>query len=187
MQSSHYTGKYATQLTTSKHFYDTTAHRFVTDNCADMKLRCIRGLSANMDDLLTEKGQKEAQAFFQYVMWKIRNGYSERASAGAANGRFEAVRAMEVDGGAEHSDSFMHIALVTDYDPAAGELGLKSPLAAMIDRFCQRFPGKCEIVNLHEFPFAGGCLGCLQCIASGKCVYKDGFDSFLRAWAILSR
>lgn len=198
-----YTGKYATQLTTSKHFYDTTAHRFVTDNCADMKLRCIRGLSADMDDLLTEKGQKEAQAFFQYVMWKIQNGYSEWASAGATNARFEAVQATEIDGVAEHSDTSMRIALVTDYDPAeevtgasevlgpAGkesaerdpavrESGLKSPLAAMIDRFCQRFPGKCEIVNLHEFPFAGGCLGCLQCIASGKCVYKDGFDSFLR-------
>ena len=234
-----YTGKYATQLTTSKHFYDMTAHRFVTDNCADMKLRCIRGLSADMDDLLTEKGQKEAQAFFQYVMWKIQNGYSEWASAGATNARFEAVQATEIDGVAEaaratvpseasvvgrdaetgsgidksvgrkrgaalgKSDSSMRIALVTDYDPAeevtgasevlgpAGkesaerdpavrESGLKSPLAAMIDRFCQRFPGKCEIVNLHEFPFAGGCLGCLQCIASGKCVYKDGFDSFLR-------
>lgn len=198
-----YTGKYATQLTTSKHFYDTTAHRFVTDNCADMKLRCIRGLSADMDDLLTEKGQKEAQAFFQYVMWEIQNGYSEWTSAGATNARFEAVQATEIDGVAEHSDTSMRIALVTDYDPAeevtgasevlgpAGkesaerdpavrELSLKSPLAAMIDRFCQRFPGKCEIVNLHEFPFAGGCLGCLQCIASGKCVYKDGFDSFLR-------
>ena len=72
-----FTSKYATQLTTSKHFYDTTAHRFIADNCSDMKLRYIRGLSADMDDLLTKKGQKDAREFFKYLMWNIRNGYYE--------------------------------------------------------------------------------------------------------------
>ena len=38
-------GKYATQLSTSKHFYDMTAHRYVQDNCADLGLRYIRGLT----------------------------------------------------------------------------------------------------------------------------------------------
>ena len=50
-------GKFATQLTTSKHFYDVTAHRYVQDNCQDMGMKVIRGLSADMDDLLSEKGQ----------------------------------------------------------------------------------------------------------------------------------
>ena len=58
------TGKYATQLSTSKHFYDVTAHRYIQDNCGDLGLKYIRGLSADMDDLLKEKGQKEAEAFF---------------------------------------------------------------------------------------------------------------------------
>lgn len=35
-------------------------------------------------------------------------------------------------------------------------------------------------MNLREFPFAGGCLGCFGCAVTGKCVYKDGFDEFLR-------
>jgi NAD(P)H-dependent FMN reductase len=56
-------GKFATQITTSKHFYDVTAHRYVQDNCADLGLQYIRGLSADMDDLLTDKGQKEARDF----------------------------------------------------------------------------------------------------------------------------
>ena len=51
-------GKYASQISTSKHFYDVTAHRFITDNCQDLGMRCIRGLSADMEDLLTEKGRK---------------------------------------------------------------------------------------------------------------------------------
>lgn len=53
-------GKFATQITTSKHFYDVTAHRYIQDNCADLGLKFIRGLSADMDDLTTKKGQKEA-------------------------------------------------------------------------------------------------------------------------------
>ena len=44
-------GKFVTQLTTSKHFYDVTAHRYIQDNCQDMGLKYIRGLSADMDDL----------------------------------------------------------------------------------------------------------------------------------------
>ncbi|MBQ1780466.1 MAG: hypothetical protein II001_03425, partial [Bacteroidales bacterium] len=38
-------GKWATQLSTSKHFYDTTAHAFIRENCADLALRYIPGLS----------------------------------------------------------------------------------------------------------------------------------------------
>ena len=56
-------GKYASQLTTSKHFYDVTAHRYIQDNCQDMGMKFIRGLSADMDDLLKEMGQKEAEEF----------------------------------------------------------------------------------------------------------------------------
>ena len=188
--------KYATQLTTSKHFYDTTAHRFIEDNCADMKLLYIRGLSADMDDLLSKKGQKEARDFFRYVMWNIRNGYRERASVDVTNTQLVAVRASEFidstsersangkDEGRKQSGSNMRIALVTEYDPVAVEeeekSGLRNPLLSMIDRFCKRFPGACEIVNLHEFPFAGGCLGCYHCTLNGKCIYKDGFENYLK-------
>ena len=59
-------GRFATQITTSKHFYDVTAHRYIQDNCQDLGMKFIRGLSADMDDLLTKKGQKEAKEFFQY-------------------------------------------------------------------------------------------------------------------------
>ena len=54
-------GKTATQISTSKHFYDVTAHRYIQDNCADLGLHYVRGLSADMDDLTTQKGQQEAQ------------------------------------------------------------------------------------------------------------------------------
>lgn len=49
-------GKFASQITTSKHFYDVTAHRYVEENCVDLGLKVVRGLSADMDDLLTQQG-----------------------------------------------------------------------------------------------------------------------------------
>ena len=33
-------GKYATQVSTSKHFYDTTAHEFIRQNCEDAQEPC---------------------------------------------------------------------------------------------------------------------------------------------------
>ena len=59
-------------------------------------------------------------------------------------------------------------------DPAEGRL------RSMCERLKNRLPCETEIVNLGDFPFAGGCLGCFRCAADGKCVYKDGFDRFLR-------
>lgn len=34
-------GKYMTQITTSKHFYDVTAHRYIEDNAMDMGMKVI--------------------------------------------------------------------------------------------------------------------------------------------------
>ena len=72
-------GKYVTQLTTSKHFYDITAHKYIQENCADLGLRYVQGLSADMDDLTTKKGQKEAEDFLQYLCWSMEQGIWEQA------------------------------------------------------------------------------------------------------------
>ena len=53
-------GRYVTQLSTSDHFFDTTAHRFLEDNFHDLGMRVIRGLSAGREDLLREDGRREA-------------------------------------------------------------------------------------------------------------------------------
>jgi hypothetical protein len=50
----------------------------------------------------------------------------------------------------------------------------------MIDRFKALLPCKTDVVNIGDFPFLGGCLGCFHCASEGKCVYADGFDEFLR-------
>ena len=53
-------------------------------------------------------------------------------------------------------------------------------LPEMIREFEEASPYPVSVVNILEFPFAGGCLGCFHCAADGTCIYKDRFDDFLR-------
>ena len=64
-------GKPATQVTTSKHFYDTTAHRYIQDNVQEMGMHFLRGLSADMEDLTTEKGRTEAENWWKHLLWAV--------------------------------------------------------------------------------------------------------------------
>ena len=70
--------KFATQISTSKHFYDVTAHKYIEENALDLKMGYIRGLSADMEDLLTEKGQKELKQFFDRFLWSVQENICTR-------------------------------------------------------------------------------------------------------------
>ena len=165
-------GKYATQLTTSKHFYDTTAHQFIEDNCDDLGLRYITGLSADMEDLLHKKGQTEALKFFRYVCWNMKHGLYEPARyASSAQNTVGAG-----SGGNGTPAPSKRIVVITDL-PSDGS---DTALADMIGRFRENVSCTCDVINIREFPFKGGCLGCFHCAADGTCIYKDGFDSYLR-------
>lgn len=64
-------GHFATQLCTSRHFYDVTAMRFMEDNAADMGLRMLDALSADMEDLRKAEGQLQARQWWQLIEWKM--------------------------------------------------------------------------------------------------------------------
>ena len=211
-------GKFATQITTSKHFYDVTAHRYIEQNCQDMGLKYIRGLSADMGDLAGEKGQKEALDFWRFVRYSVENdlyelprtagGEQPRTSEGelsqtASDGPSLTAAEAETDG--KTAAAFQGQAAdaasgagsgaeeVTQSPEAPGKRTDKkvilltnaedsdTALAALTEAFRDAFPFVTETVNIAEFPFAGGCLGCLKCAADGTCVYKDGFSDFLRS------
>ncbi len=162
-------GKFASQITTSKHFYDTTAHRYIQDNCHDLGLRYIRGLSADMDDLLTEKGQKEAKDFFEYLRFSVKEELYENAP------HFDNIPLnMPVSVPVSTAEKQGDVVIVTnceDYDVQ---------LQNMIERFRAVCSRKTRVVNIAKYPFKGGCLGCFNCAVTGKCVYRDNFDEFLR-------
>lgn len=165
-------GKYATQISTSKHFYDVTAHKYIEENALDLGMGYIRGLSADMEDLLTEKGQKEAEQFFERFLWAVKEDICVRKTEPPKEYKFVETTVPQVVN--EQPLANKDIVILTDNTDAS------SNLSRMITRLRMRLPFESRIVNIAEYPLAGGCLGCFRCAVSEKCVYKDGFDSFLR-------
>lgn len=163
-------GKFATQITTSKHFYDVTAHKYIEDNCRDLSLKYVKGLSADMDDLLTDEGRETAEKFFAHFIWSIENDlYESYPEPHSSYLQKQATNAEFV----EKNDGKDVVIITDNTDP-------DSNLAWMINRFRSVLPYNTRVVNIAEYPFTGGCLGCFNCAVSAKCVYKDGFDEFLR-------
>ena len=165
------TGKFASQITTSKHFYDVTAHRYVEENCCDLGMKVIRGLSADMEDLLNEQGRKDARNFFDQLMFSCEHGPFVVPPVKARARQKSVYRPVlpQVD-----KDRSGDVVIVTNCAES------DENLANMIADFRAALPCESRVVNLRHFPFDGGCLGCFGCAVTGKCVYKDGFDDFLR-------
>ena len=163
-------GKAATQITTSKHFYDVTAHQYIQDNCQEMGMNFVRGLSADMEDLTTKKGQKQAVDFWNHFCWCVEKEYFEPVHVMPVT--LSCHQATVPEKAADKKDG--DVVIITDCTPE------NESLSAMIARFQAVCLKKTRIVNISEYPFKGGCLGCFNCAVDGTCIYKDGFDTFLR-------
>ena len=161
--------KFVTQITTSKHFYDFTAHKYIEDNCKDLNMKVIKGLSADMEDLLKKSGQKDLENFFDFVLYSINNNIYEDILV-KENKIINYEKSLIVNPKKEGNK----VVVVADILPE--DTNLKN----MIDDFINNCSYEVDIVNIREYPFSGGCLGCFNCAADGKCIYKDKFDEFLR-------
>ena len=165
------TGKIATQITTSKHFYDITAHRYIQDNVQEMGMRFVRGLSADMEDLPTKKGQEEAKKYWEHFQWCVEQGIFEPCYL---KNTPPVHKAIEIPTDCAEKSNDYDVVIVADLRPEDKQL------ADMVARFQAKLSVKSRIVNIREYPFKGGCIGCFNCATDGVCIYKDGFDSFLR-------
>ena len=164
------TGKAATQVSTSKHFYDVTAHRFIQDNCGDLGLNYLPGLSADMDDLTTEKGRNDAENWWKHLLWSLEQGYFAPVFPTAP-----ATAPVPVTACAEAAEKKEgDVVIVADLQDGDDQL------KTMVARFRAALPYPTRVVNIRQYPFRGGCMGCFRCAVSGKCVYTDKFDEFLR-------
>lgn len=145
--------KYVTQISTSKHFYDITAHKYIEENCVDMGMKVIKGLSADMDDLTKEQGRKDALSFFNHVMFKM--GAADKKDTTSEN-------------------PLKDVVVVADIAPE------DKALKEMVDEFLLYTDKEAKLINIHDFPFKGGCLSCFNCSSDGTCIYTDGFQEMLR-------
>lgn len=164
-------GKYFGQITTSKRFYDVTAHKFIEENGYDMGMKYLGTLSADMEDLLEEKGRNDATNFFAKLLFDAENQiYTQRIPTISTYKKELYTPCINKVKKSSDKD----VVVVTN--ASEDDLNLKN----MIEDFVNACEYKVRVINVREYNFSGGCLGCLECNVSGKCVYKDGFDSYLR-------
>ncbi|WP_010250871.1 NAD(P)H-dependent oxidoreductase [Acetivibrio cellulolyticus] len=163
-------GKFAAQISTSKHFYDMTAHKFIEQNCSDLNMKYIHGLSAEMDDLLSEQGQKDALKFWDYVHFCFKSNLYELPKKLPEPEKKLYQPVLPV---VKKSDQYNTVIVTNCEDNDQNLLN-------MISDFQNVYAYSTQVINISKFAFSGGCLGCFNCAASGKCSYRDEFDVFLR-------
>lgn len=162
------TGKFASQISTSKHFYDITAHGFIEDNCRDMGLKVVRGLSADMEDLLKPAGRRDAENWYDFLRFCVENDIYDNVQRTDTE---DQCSGFDTRAAAQSSYDTVIVTDLAEDDEA---------LKKLIDDFRAVYKYRTKVINLAEFHFAGGCLGCFRCAASGDCIYKDGFQDLLR-------
>ena len=165
-----FSNKFVTQITTSKHFYDMTAHRYIEDNCHDLDMKVIKGLSLDMEDLTKKSGQESTINFFKFVKNSVLNNIFEPKMKYVKPGINKYIPTIEKK---NKNDKYKAVIVA---DILEDDINLKN----MITDFQNGFSYECRVVNIREYPFSGGCLGCFNCAGDGKCIYKDKFDEFLR-------
>ncbi len=143
------------QITTSKHFYDQTAQKFIEENMNDLGARYLRGFYADMEDLLEPRGRKELKDYWDYIHFR----YAQLNGETGLND--------------ESNASKYEIAIVADCKD-------NPRLEGLIEGFRAVCHAKTKIISISDFPFKGGCVSCFNCAADGTCIYKDGFSDLLR-------
>ncbi len=165
--------KSAAVMTSSIHFYDHTAHRYMHAVCDDLDMNYMGFFSAEMDDLQKESGRKTLLKFAEnyFNPSKIKNTHQKRYLSLTEND-FSFVPGVV----SEKIDPInKKIVLLTDHRDN------ESNISAMIKRFSNSFTGKISIINLRDINIQGGCTGCIRCGYDNRCMYTDDFSAFYRS------
>ena len=162
--------KYTAALTTSIHFYDHTAHNYLHAVCDDLEMRYVGSFSADMRDLMGEKGRAGLLVFAAELFEAIENQAPTSKSYRPAIWRefeyYPGAAEVKVDAGGKR------ILIVTDAEAH------QTNLLRMIERFKASFAQEIPVVNLNDLDIKGGCLGCLHCGYDNHCAY-EGQDDYV--------
>ncbi len=169
--------KWMAQLTTSKKFFDFSAHRYIEDNANDLKMKVLPAFSSDMMDLTLAEGRKQILQFWKKVQFDVKNNLYKPHFPIPKKGKpapfFVPFPECSSEKQLEKKEDFT-VTIVADLRSIEGNL------ANMIEDFVQKFPFKTKVVNVADFKFSAGCLGCLRCTQDSICVQKDRFDEYLR-------
>ena len=176
-----FAGKYAASLSTSIHFFDTTAHQYIREVSEDLGMAFTGSFSPRMNDLQDGECRKQlivfaeslaeaAKAKLPIPRWSAPLPEREAPLASAYESAGTAAKAS--DGAAKGKK----ILVLVDYPELA--------IGAMARRFAGAAAAsgsEVEILALEDMGIRGGCLGCLKCGQANHCAY-EGKDGFIEAF-----
>jgi len=164
-------GKYGTSITTSAKFYDHTAHNYLKASSEDMGMEYIDGFSAEMYDMLKEDKRQEfrkfAEIFFRYIR-KDAKTQTEFLQVQESDFSYKPKNVKKVF----NIKNDHKITLISDHTD--DDKNLKK----MIDVFVKSMKYRVDVYNLHDLEVKGGCLGCVKCVNTASCIYKDDHEKF---------
>ncbi len=170
--------KYTAAISTSIHFYDYTAHRYINAVCDDLEMNYTGFYSAEMDDLLNAENRKNLLKFADMFFYSIKNKvHCLRKFQPLQQNNFK-FALEEPPRQVDSKDK--KIVVLTDNDDPGSNIG------KMIQRFTLSFKEKPTVINLNNIDIKGGCLGCIECGYDNQCAYKDDFISFYKSKVISS-
>lgn len=195
--SNRFSGKYATAVTTSVHFFDTTAHDYIAAVSEDLGMNYIEGYSAKMMELADNKDapgrlgsftkrfmnsiQKKAPRTVRFDpvpagSFKYERSESSNFKPAVSPGREpvkntgnfnKSGKTTAAAASASACGRTEKLLILTD------EHGTGSNISIMIEKVSDDFPGTTEIVNISQCDIKSPCTGCMTCAYESKCVFDD--------------
>ncbi|MDX2438935.1 MAG: NAD(P)H-dependent oxidoreductase [Desulfobacterales bacterium] len=163
-------GKYATAVSTSIRFFDTTAHHYLHAVCDDLKMKYVGFNSLDMWDIFSSSKRKQflyfAENLFSIIKRKEPVSIQYLPLSKNTFSYSPGKVATQID------NSNKKIVVLTD------EYNSETNLGKMINRFSSSFTQDIELVEISKLDIKGGCLGCINCGYDNKCIYKDEFTDF---------
>lgn len=162
-------GKIATSISSSANFYDHTAHDYMHGVSTDLGLRYIRGFSAEMNDILSKKGQANLIGFANDVFWKVsENDIIEDSTIPEIKWNTTDLSDIKIPKAVPKTGN-KQIVIISDENPN------DKNLIKMLDLFESQVSHPVERIKLNDTNIKGGCIGCLNCGDGDACFYKDEY------------
>jgi len=162
--------KYAASLSSSKHFFDHTAHNYINAICEDLNMKYVTFFSAEMNDLLEPENREQlvkfGKDFIRHIEFKL-----------PVEKKFRPLDYNVPEfkpGKIEESEKSGDKRILISTDATEEDVNLNR----MIDVFVKLMPNPVEVININNIKVKGGCLGCCRCAEGGECIYKDDFCEF---------
>jgi multimeric flavodoxin WrbA len=167
--------KYAASLSTSIHFFDDTAHNYISSICEDLNMKYVDAFPAEMIDLLKDEERKKLIKFAEHFL----NSMETKAPTSRNFLPLIYSKSSYVPGTVQNKVETTGKKILVLTDAKATDTNLTN----MVQRLTQSFTQNIEVINLHDIDIRGGCLGCIQCGYDNTCVYqnKDGYIEFFNS------